>query len=231
MTRCARCNAELTGGTVAGICPVCLIDTALPGHACQDDGTFRYDLIEEIGRGGMGVVYRAVQHGSQRQVAVKMILAEQATTPGMLERFHAEVEAIASLDHPHILPIYETGEIEKTAFYSMRLATGGTLRECVTDYRTNPRHAAKLIATVARAVHHAHEHGILHRDLKPGNILLDGAERTPFVSDFGLAKWLGRNNRLTIARSALGTPHYIAPEQEIGRASSRERVPVEVRAG
>ena len=214
--RCARCDAELTGGTVTGLCPVCLIDTALPEQASPDNGAFRYDLIEEIGRGGMGVVYRAMQHGSLRQVAVKMILAEQAATPGMLERFRAEGEAIASLDHPHILPIYETGEIDGTPFYSMRLVSGGTLRECVADFRTQPRRVATLMATVARAVHHAHQRGILHRDLKPGNILLDGAEGTPFVSDFGLAKWLGRNNRLTIATSALGTPHYIAPEQAAG---------------
>ena len=215
MTRCTCCDAELTGGTVGGLCPVCLIDAALPPTP-QDKVAFRYDLIEEIGRGGMGVVYRAVQHGSQRQVAVKMILAEQAATPGMLERFHAEAEAIASLDHPHILPVYETGEIEGTPFYSMRLASGGTLRECVADFHAQPRSAGNLIATISRAVHHAHQRGILHRDLKPGNILLDGAERTPFVSDFGLAKWLGRESRLTLATSALGTPHYIAPEQAAG---------------
>jgi eukaryotic-like serine/threonine-protein kinase len=219
MTRCARCNAELTGGTIAGLCPVCLIDTALPEEASLDNGAFRYDLIEEIGRGGMGVVYRAVQHGSKRHVAVKMILAEQAATPGMLERFHAEAEAIASLDHPNILPIYETGEFEGTPFYSMRLASRGTLRECAGDVYREPREATKLVATIARAVHHAHERGILHRDLKPGNVLLDGAERTPFVSDFGLAKWLGRENRLTLATSALGTPHYIAPEQAAGAST------------
>jgi TolB-like protein/Tfp pilus assembly protein PilF len=219
MTRCARCNAELIARTVARICPVCLIDAALPEQASLYDGVFRYDLIEEIGRGGMGVVYRAVQHGSQRQVAVKMILAEQAATPGMLERFHAEAEAIASLDHPHILPIYETGEIDGTPFYSMRLASGGTLRECTSDFHANPRRAAKLIATIARAVHHAHQRGILHRDLKPGNILLDGGECTAFVSDFGLAKWLGRENRLTLATSALGTPQYIAPEQAAGAST------------
>ena len=216
MTRCARCDAELTGGTVGGVCPICLIDAALPEQVAQDNGAFHYDLIEEIGRGGMGVVYRAVQHGSERQVAVKMILAEQAETPDMLERFRVEVEAIASLDHPHILPIYETGEIDGTPFYSMRLASLGTLRECVSDYQANSRRAAKLIVPIARAVHHAHERGILHRDLKPGNILLDGADCTPFVSDFGLAKWLVRENRLTLATSALGTPHYIAPEQATG---------------
>jgi TolB-like protein/Tfp pilus assembly protein PilF len=221
--RCAKCDAELEPKTLGGLCPVCLLDAALPDEAVEESAAFRYDLIEEIGRGGMGVVYRAVQHGSLRHVAVKMILAEQAATPGMLERFRAEGEAIASLDHPHILPIYETGEIDATPFYSMRLVSGGTLRERVADFHAQPRWAAKLMATVARAVHHAHERGILHRDLKPGNILLDGAERTPFVSDFGLAKWLGRDNRLTLATSALGTPHYIAPEQAAG--ASKELTP------
>src|SRR6478609_4854898 len=141
--RCARCDAELTGGTVTGLCPVCLIDTALPDEASPDNGAFRYDLIEEIGRGGMGVVYRAVQHGSQRQVAIKMILAEQAASPGMMDRFRAEAEAVASLDHPHILPIYEIGESEGRPFYSMKFANGGTLRDCAADF-SQPRAAARL---------------------------------------------------------------------------------------
>src|SRR6476659_3410795 len=215
--RCARCGAELTSGTVADLCPVCLIDTALPEQAFAD-GAFRYDLIEEIGRGGMGVVYRAVQHGSQRQVAVKMILAEQTATPGMMDRFRAEAEAVASLDHPHILPIYEIGESEGRPFYSMKFADSGTLRERGADF-SEPRAAARLMATLARAVHHAHERGILHRDLKPGNVLLDGPDRRAFVSDFGLAKWIGRESRLTLAQSALGTPHYIAPEQAAGNST------------
>ena len=168
----------------------------------------------------MGVVYRAVQHGSQRQVAVKMILAEQAATPGAMERFRSEVEAVASLEHPHILPVYEAGETDGTPFYSLKFADGGTLRERIPEYRGKPRDAARLIATVARAVHHAHQRGILHRDLKPGNILLDGEERRPYVADFGLAKWLGRDNRLTIASTALGTPNYMAPEQASGSSES-----------
>jgi len=192
-----------------------LLDAALPGELPEDARKFQYDLIEEIGRGGMGVVYRAIQHGSHRQVAVKMILAEQAATPGMMERFRAEVEAVAALDHPHILPLYETGETEGTPFYSMKFAGGGTLREAISKFR-EPREAARLTATIARAVHHAHQRGILHRDLKPGNILLDGESGTAFVSDFGLAKWLTRENRLTIAPTALGTPHYISPEQAKG---------------
>jgi eukaryotic-like serine/threonine-protein kinase len=216
---CTRCNAELVAGTLGGLCPVCLLDAAQPAPA-GNASAFRYDLIEEIGRGGMGVVYRAIQHGSQRQVAVKMILAEQIATPGMMERFHSEAEAVAALDHPHILPIYETGETEGTPFFSMKFASGGTLREAISKFRGRSREAAQLIATIARAIHHAHQRGILHRDLKPGHILLDGDANTPFVSDFGLAKWIGRGNRLTIAPSALGTPHYIAPEQATGASTT-----------
>ena len=214
--RCARCDVDLAGKAVDGLCPVCLLDTALGDDVAGGDGAFRYDLIEEVARGGMGVVYRATQHGSQRQVAVKMILADQTSAAGMLERFRAEAEAIASLEHPNILPVYEAGEYEGRPYYSMKLANGGSLRESVASYQKQARKAAALISRVARAVHHAHERGILHRDLKPGNILLDGAEQTPYVSDFGLAKWIGRQNRLTIATSALGTPHYIAPEQAAG---------------
>src|SRR3954470_1623034 len=143
--RCTKCDAALEPNSLGGLCPVCLFDTALPEAEIEENTTFRYDLVEEIARGGMGVVYRAMQHGSLRQVAVKMILAEQAATPGMLERFRAEGGAIASLDHSHILPIYETGEIDGTPFYSMRLVSGGTLRECVADFRAQPRWAAKLI--------------------------------------------------------------------------------------
>ena len=174
--RCSSCDAELQPGVLGGLCPFCLLDAGAPE---QPADSFRYDLIEEIARGGMGVVYRAAQHGSQRQVAVKMLLSEQAATPGMLERFRAEAEAVASLDHPHILPIYEAGEYGGLPFYSMKLADGGSLREHVTRFRDQPRRTAELMTRVARAVHHAHQRGILHRDLKPGNILLDGAEQTP----------------------------------------------------
>ena len=214
---CDRCHAPLEPGALGGLCPVCLIDAAMPADDPPAmNGAFNYDLLEEIGRGGMGVVYRAVQRGSQRQVAVKMILSEHSATRGAMERFRSEVEAVASLDHPHILPVYEAGEIDGMPFYSVKFADGGTLREKIGEFRGRFRDAARLIATIARAVHHAHQRGILHRDLKPGNILLHGAAQTPFVSDFGLAKWIGRQNRLTIATSALGTPHYIAPEQAAG---------------
>src|SRR4051812_25221413 len=211
---CARCEVELEPGTLHGLCPNCLFEAAFDEDPSAS-GEFRYDLVEEIGRGGMGVVYRAVQHGSQREVAVKMILAEHATTGGALERFKAEVEAVASLDHPNILPIYETGETEGRPFYSMKFADGGTLREQIAFFRQRQREAVQILTRVSRAVHHAHQRGILHRDLKPGNILLD-AERTPFVADFGIAKWLERDTGLTIGAAALETPHYMAPEQAAG---------------
>jgi WD40 repeat protein/predicted Ser/Thr protein kinase len=217
--RCAKCDAELKPETLGGLCPVCLLDAAAPVEPRAGEAAFHYDLIEEIARGGMGVVYRATQHGSHRQVAVKMLVSEQAATPGMMERFRAEAEAVASLEHAHILPIFEIGESDGRPFYSMKFADGGTLRDCVASFSKHPREAARLIATLARAVHHAHQRGILHRDLKPGNILLDGPERTAYVSDFGLAKWLGRENRLTLAPTALGTPHYISPEQAAGASA------------
>jgi WD40 repeat protein len=212
---CTRCEAELDPAALGGLCPVCLLDAAWPDDADAGSRSFAYDLIEEIGRGGMGVVYRAVQHGSQRQVAVKMILAEHASAAGVLNRFMAEVEAVASLDHPNVLPIYEAGETDGRPFYSMKFANAGTLRERIAFFRGRPREAAQMMARIARAVHHAHQRGILHRDLKPGNILLEG-EATPFVADFGIAKWLERDSRLTIGAAALGTPHYMSPEQAVG---------------
>src|SRR3954451_4619669 len=153
--RCARCEVELQPGTLHGLCPSCLLDAAFDDDSAAA-AEFRYDLVKEIGRGGMGVVYRAIQHGSQRQVALKMILLEQAATPGMMERFRAEAEAVAALDHPNILPIYETGEYEGRPFYSMKLAEGGSLREHIARYHS-PRDAALLVAAVARAIHHAHQ--------------------------------------------------------------------------
>lgn len=147
--RCERCNRTLDAGALGGLCPVCLIDAALPDDETpRADGTFHYDLLEEIGRGGMGVVYRAVQHGSQRHVAVKMIQTDHATTPGAMERFRSEVEAVASLDHSNILPVYEAGEDDGRPFYSVKLADGGTLRERLPEFR-QPRDAARLIATIA----------------------------------------------------------------------------------
>src|SRR5437763_5854655 len=178
-----------------------------------------YEILEEIGRGGMGVIYRARQQHSRRIVAVKRILAHQVNSHETLVRFRREAEAVASLDHPNILPIHEVSESEEgLPFFSMKYATGGSLRSAAPTLRKNPRGCVQLMAKVARAIDYAHGKGILHRDLQPGNILLD-ENGEPMVSDFGLAKWLDQNSDLTRTLETLGTPGYIAPEQAESRAA------------
>jgi eukaryotic-like serine/threonine-protein kinase len=177
-----------------------------------------YELFEELGRGGMGVVYRAQQLHPSRVVALKVILPLQSSAPGMIDRFKVEAEAIASLDHPHILPVYEAGERDGLPFFSMKFADGGTLATRLGEFDGKTREAVTLLAAVAHAVSHAHRRGILHRDLKPGNILLD-AGGNPFVADFGMAKWLGRDQAATLTGMAVGTPSYMAPEQATGRSA------------
>src|SRR5436190_3908753 len=174
-----------------------------------------YQILEEIGRGGMGVIYRARQRHSRRVVALKRILSCHADSRETLMRFRREAQAAANLDHPNILPIYEVSESEGLPFFSMKFAGGGSLLEAAPMLRRDPRRAVALMAKVARAVQYAHVQGILHRDLKPGNILLDGGGE-PLVSDFGLAKWLQPNSDLTRTPSIFGTPGYIAPEQVNG---------------
>ena len=178
-----------------------------------------YQILEEIGRGGMGVIYRARQRHSRRIVAVKRILSYHADSQETLARFRREAEAAASLDHPNILPIYEVSESEDgLPFFSMKFAAGGSLLEAAPALRSEPRRAVALMAKVARAVQYAHIKGILHRDLKPGNIMLDG-HGEPLVSDFGLAKWLDITSDLTHTLTIFGTPGYIAPEQANGSAA------------
>src|SRR5205809_936189 len=178
-----------------------------------------YQILEEIGRGGMGVIYRARQRHSRRIVALKRILSFHADSRETLVRFRREAEAAASLDHPNILPIYEVSESEDgLPFFSMKFAAGGSLLEAGPALRQDPRRSVALMAKVSRAVQYAHAHGILHRDLKPGNILLDGRGE-PLVSDFGLAKWLDTPSDLTQTLTIFGTPGYIAPEQANGSAA------------
>src|SRR5882724_8696913 len=178
-----------------------------------------YEILEEIGRGGMGVIYRARQQHSRRIVAVKRILAHQVNSHETLERFRRDAEAVASLDHPNILPIHEVSESEEgLPFFSMKYAEGGSLRVAAPALRARPRGCVQLMAKVARAIDYAHGKGILHRDLQPGNILLD-ENGEPMVSDFGLAKWLNETSDLTRTLETLGTPGYIAPEQAECRAT------------
>jgi tetratricopeptide (TPR) repeat protein/tRNA A-37 threonylcarbamoyl transferase component Bud32 len=174
-----------------------------------------YLILEKIGRGGMGVIYRARQRHSKRIVALKRVLSYHGDSAETLERFRREAEAAASLDHPNILPIYEVGEADGLPFFTMKLATGGSLQQAAAGLSSDRRSCVRILAKISRAVAYAHREGVLHRDLKPGNVLLDGVGE-PLVSDFGLAKWLDTKSDLTRSLAVFGTPGYIAPEQAAG---------------
>ena len=237
---CSRCGAKLSGDGPGGSCPACLLALAIgpAGDVAPVSQSMEsksapasplprvhyfgdYELLEEIARGGMGVVYRARLLSLNRPVALKMIAAGQLATPAAVQRFHTEAEATARLDHPHIVPIYEIGEYEGQHYFSMKLIEGGTLAglnaECRVRNAEWQERVARLLATVARAVHYAHQRGILHRDLKPTNILLD-EQGEPHVTDFGLAKLAEDDSSLTLSAAILGTPAYMAPEQAAGGA-------------
>ena len=174
-----------------------------------------YELLEVIARGAMGVVYRARQTSLRREVAVKMIRGALLASEEDVARFRNEAEAAAVLDHPNIVPVYEVGVCEGQHYFSMRYVPGGTLADRLQDFRNDPRGMTEVMEGVARAVHAAHQRGILHRDLKPGNILL-GPDGAPQITDFGLAKRLGGVQSLTLSGQMLGTPYYMAPEQAAG---------------
>src|SRR5438876_518287 len=174
-----------------------------------------YELLEEIGRGGQGVVFRARQKSLHRIVALKVIGLGQWATKAHLKRFRLEAEAAASLDHPCIVPIYEVGERDGQCYFSMKFVEGGQLDEVVKHTPISIRQAVELIAKVASTVSYAHEHGILHRDIKPGNILLD-AKGEPHLTDFGLARLVESESTVTRTLEVLGTPSYMAPEQAAG---------------
>src|SRR5262245_26426604 len=174
-----------------------------------------YELLEEVGRGGQGVVLRARQKSLNRIVALKVIGLGQWATQAHLKRFRLEAEAAASLDHPCIVPIYEIGERDGQCYFSMKFVEGGQLDEVVKHTPISIRKAAELISKLAHTVHYAHEHGILHRDIKPGNVLLD-VKGEPHLTDFGLARLVESESTVTRTVEVLGTPSYMAPEQAAG---------------
>jgi len=237
MRLCPRCGSEIPADAPEGGCPGCLLEsglgvigtedegtpTPIPGpHATRSEGFVAmlgefgdYELLEEIGRGGQGVVYRAHQKSLNRILALKVIGLGYWATETHLKRFRREAEAAASLDHPGIVPIYEVGERDGSCYFSMKFVEGGQLDEVVRHTPMSIRQAAELIAKVARTVHYAHEHGILHRDIKPGNILLD-VKGEPLLTDFGLARLVETESTMTRTLEVLGTPSYMAPEQAAG---------------
>jgi hypothetical protein len=218
-----------------GQCPACALRAAFEPPRTLETllGFEDYELLGQIGRGGMGVVYRARQLSLNRIVALKMLLHADAASPASLERFRFEAESSAHLHHPNIVRIYEVGEHAGQPFFTMDLIEGERLSDAIARkeflptpnaarnkaaVRSVQQRAARLMATVAWAVHHAHLNGVVHRDLKPSNILLD-QQGVPHVTDFGLARRLQGNDELTSSGSILGTPSYMAPEQAAGRAA------------
>ena len=234
---CAKCAAKIPSDARQGFCAACLLETGLGLFDDEDENTTDqepmlrgpngaapikmladfgdYELLEEIGRGGQGVVYRAHQKSLNRTVALKVIGLGPWATEAHLKRFRREAEAAASLDHPLIVPIHEVGEREGCCYFSMNFVEGGQLDEVVRREPIPIRRAVELIAKVARTVHYAHEHGILHRDIKPGNILLD-VKGEPHLTDFGLARLVETESTVTRTLDVMGTPSYMAPEQAAG---------------
>src|SRR2546430_568359 len=238
---CPHCDSS--SHIAGGLCVGCLLEagldpadegesetlTSILAEVNLPDQNWRlgnYEILEEIGRGGMGVIYRARQRHSRRIVAVKRVLSYHSDSRETLARFRREAQAAASLDHPNILPIYEVSESEDgLPFFSMKFAPGGTLQQVAPALRNDLRQYVALVAKIARAVQYAHSRGILHRDLKPGNILLD-ARGEPLVSDFGLAKWLDTTSDLTRTLTIFGTPGYIAPNKRNDQRRTLRRRPM-----
>lgn len=232
--QCQQCGTKTRLNN--GLCVNCLLGEGLETDAQESTEDFErvleeaqvadqqwrmgnYEILEEIGRGGMGVIYRARQRHSRRVVALKRILSFHAGSHDALARFRRETEAAANLDHPNILPIYDVGESEDgLPFFAMKYVAGGSLQKIGPTLQSDPRRSVEIVQKVASAVAYAHSRGIFHRDLKPGNILID--ERgEPQVSDFGLAKLIDANSDLTRTLTAFGTPGYVAPEQATNAAA------------
>lgn len=227
---CPRCGKALPAGHAGGNCAACLMHSALfdsgenlnsdPGGESAETippeiGGF--EILGEIGRGGTGIVYKAMQRSVNRLVALKTLNSAALSRREDFERLRIEAEAVGRLEHPQIVPLYEVGRHAGTPFLTLRYFEKGSLADALRSRRFTPQQATRMVATAARAVHHAHLRGVLHRDIKPSNLLLD-ADDVPHVADFGLAKLTGSDSELTLSTSVLGTPSYMAPEQAGGHA-------------
>jgi len=238
---CSQCGSGLTDEEPGSLCQRCRDAATLPPQAaaatlppveatqpCDGPpepraapslGTVRYfgdyELLEEVARGGMGVVYRARQLSLNRPVALKMILAGQLASETDVQRFRMEAEAAATLQHPNIVAVHEVGEHEGQHYFSMDFVEGRSLSAMIRKSPLPPKEAARYLRTIAEAIHYAHQHGTLHRDLKPANVLIDTTDQ-PRITDFGLAKRVESESGMTMSGTALGTPSYMPPEQAAG---------------
>jgi WD40 repeat protein/predicted Ser/Thr protein kinase len=248
--RCARCQEPTIQGDGFGLCPRCLLQEALelppealgpdPGWEDQVDRDRNpgapvrfgdYELLEEVARGGMGIVYRARQRSLGRIVALKVLLAGAFSGPEGRQRLRTEAAAAARLEHAGIVPVYEAGTWEGQPFYSMEFIEGRTLADAIRARSLSPSKAAQYVAQLAETIHYAHQRGVLHRDLKPSNILIDARDQ-PRIADFGLARVLdagtgteGRAGGLTLPGQVLGSPAYMPPEQAAGRVPDADTGP------
>ncbi len=225
---CNKCGASILPEASQEFCSACVLEKGLRAFDDESQGMTSatplrmlmdfgdYELLEEIGRGGQGVVYRARQKSLNRIVALKVIGLGHWATESHVKRFRLEAEAAARLEHPGIVPIYEVGEREGSCYFSMKFVEGGQLDAIVRHEPMPNRRAVEMMRNLARTVHYAHEHGILHRDIKPGNVLLD-AKGEAHLTDFGLAKLVETESAVTNTFDVLGTPSYMAPEQAAGK--------------
>jgi eukaryotic-like serine/threonine-protein kinase len=236
---CPHCGNPLSSDAPQDLCPECLLRAALPGQsAIESSATVLadassgtaiaaeagarlkyfgdYELLEEIARGGMGVVWKARQTNLHRDVALKMIRAGALASPEEVQRFLREAEAAANLQHPNIVAIHEVGEHDGQHYFSMDYVAGRDLGALVKEGPLSAQVAARYVKIIAEAIHFAHQRGILHRDMKPQNVLIDAADQ-PRITDFGLAKILKDDSRLTQSGVVMGSPSYMPPEQAAGR--------------
>jgi predicted Ser/Thr protein kinase len=227
-TKCPQCGATLPTGALAGLCPACLLRQGATPETAQPDATpFQPPRVEEvaklfpqleilafIGKGGMGAVFKARQPALDRFVALKILPSQAASGPGFAERFNREARALARLNHPNIVAVYEFGQTSGLPFFLMEFVDGLNLRQLERAGKLSSRQALQIVPQICEALQFAHDEGIVHRDIKPENILLDKKGRVK-IADFGIAKIMGRaaDVTLTETNAAIGTPQYMAPEQ------------------
>ncbi len=232
--KCPVCGTTLQSDAPDGLCPGCLLKQGLQiistggevqttvnrtEKTAESSKVFGdYEIIEPIAEGGMGIVYKAIQKSLNRIVAIKMIKSGQLATASEVQRFKTEAAAAARLDHPNIVPIYEIGEQDGIYFYSMRYIDGQNLSMLINKSPMNQKRAAKILSAIARAIHYAHQHGVLHRDLKPTNVLID-KNGEPLLTDFGLAKLLEQQESFTQSQAVFGSASYMSPEQALGKTA------------